>query len=334
MHLVPYDGTGGVEIAARSMAHISDGEIVFDVAYIFAGNDGGQGRSGIYNPLSLLKAAWKLVRCKPDLLIVSLWRSCIVGILFKLFSPRSHVVVFLHLPQDVHWLDAIATRLAMWISTEVWADSEATLASRAPATRPCRSISFVTQRLSPLPRRQPAPEFAFWGRINAQKGLDRALGLFARIRANHPDARFRIIGPDGGALDEITNLIAGLGLSDAVKLAGERKHEEIPHAVDGASFYLQTSLTEGMAMSVVEAMQMGLVPVVTPVGEIGNYCRNGINSIVVVDEAETERRIESLLRSPEEYRDMSVSAIATWQDRRLYRDDVLSACKDILKAIG
>ena len=38
-----------------------------------------------------------------------------------------------------------------------------------------------------------------------------------------------------------------------------------------ASFYLQTSKFEGFAMSVVESMMMGLVPVVTPVGEIGRY---------------------------------------------------------------
>ncbi len=34
-----------------------------------------------------------------------------------------------------------------------------------------------------------------------------------------------------------------------------------------------------MAISVIEAMQAGLVPIVTPVGEITGYCSDGVNSV-------------------------------------------------------
>lgn len=334
VHLVPYDGTGGVETAARSMAGVSDEEFSFDVAYIFMTVAGRQDRTGTFNPLPLLGAVRRLARRRPEVLIVSLWRSCIVGILFKLLVPRATLVVFLHLPDDVHWADGFFTRLAMRLATEVWADSKATLARRARENRKQRVISFVTERLPRLPKAEPAPEFVFWGRISEQKGLDRAIRLFARIHARHPAARFRIIGPDGGVQQTITDLIGTLGLEQSVLLLGERQHGEIPGAVGGASFYLQTSLTEGMAMSVVEAMQMGLVPVVTPVGEIENYCRDGENAILVADDAVAEAGIDDLLRRPAKYRDLSSAAVATWLDRPLYRDDVLAACRMVIGNIG
>ena len=38
-------------------------------------------------------------------------------------------------------------------------------------------------------------------------------------------------------------------------------------------------------MSVVEAMQIGLVPIVTPVGEIARYCVDGKNAVWVQEDA-------------------------------------------------
>ena len=323
-----------METAARSMADISDEEIVFDLVYIFEVENGKPRRIQTFDPLRMFRVARMLARHKPDLLIVSLWRSCVVGILYKLLRPRGKLVVFLHLPDDVHWIDALFTRIALLISSQAWADSKATLAQRASYNKPQRSISFVTQRYTPISRKEPAPVFVFWGRISAQKGLDRALRLFARIRSRHANARFHIIGPDGGAQDSIRKLIGRLALGQSVLLAGERRHDQIAEVAREASFYLQTSLTEGMAISVVEAMQLGLVPIVTPVGEIGNYCRDGENSIVVSEDIKAASQIERLLCSPDRYRDISEAAIATWQDRPLYRDDVMSACRDFLGAAG
>ena len=67
---------------------------------------------------------------RPDVLIVSLWRSAIVGVLAKLLRPNLKLVVFIHNATDVHWLDFIFTRLAISLAHEVWADSQASQRSR------------------------------------------------------------------------------------------------------------------------------------------------------------------------------------------------------------
>ena len=89
-----------------------------------------------------------------------------------------------------------------------------------------------------------------------------------------------------------------------------------------------------MALSVVEAMQLGLVPVVTPVGEIASYTQDGISAIWVGPNEEGDTAaaaaILDLLDRPNKWREMRRAALSSWVDRALYADDVLLAAEEIL----
>lgn len=333
IHLVPYEGIGGVESAARSMRKVKSESIHFEVDYIYQSIISGRPVSSTFNPWSLVVVAWRIRNDQPDVLIVSLWRSSIVGLLVKLFKPRVKLVTFLHLDKDVHLIDYVFTRLSLWFSTEIWADSVATINGRLRRTAQrehCRLISFVTRRFEVQPDCKIAPTFIYWGRINEQKGLDRALRIFAEIRSRRSGARFWIVGPDGGALAAIQNLCVELGLAGSVTFKGVASQDQIISYAAQASFYLQTSLFEGMAMSVVESMQLGLVPIVTPVGEIASYCHNGVNAVLVEADQKAVEDVFNLLESRESYLRLRKNAIATWQEKPLYRDSVLDACRRLI----
>jgi glycosyltransferase involved in cell wall biosynthesis len=325
---VPYDGIGGVETAARSMAGHSAGGIEFQVHYIFPPDKGQRRRYDTFNPWAMLLAARRIVADKPDFLIVSLWRSCLVALLAKLLSPRLQLVLFLHMPDDTHWLDYLATRCVAALACQVWADSQETLDRRLPAIEPAkgRVISFVSSRLPSLPGKPVHAEFIFWGRLHPQKRLDRALAIFSAVHAADKSARFIIIGPDGGERTRIAALVNTMGLVDAVQLLGGLAFSDIIQHANSASFYLQTSTLEGMAMSVVEAMQLGLVPVVTPVGEIAHYCRHGENAILVREDAAIVADIMALLRDDARYQMLRKNAVATWVEKPLYGESMLAAC--------
>ena len=229
-------------------------------------------------------------------------------------------------------MDRLLTRLAACLADRVWADSHETLTQRIPGLAADKGevISFVTERIDPLPTQLVRPDFVFWGRIHAQKGLLRAVGLFADVLNQRPDACFYIIGPDGGALTQLRSLVVDLGLGSAVQFLGPMCFSGIQEVARKASFYLQTSELEGMGMSVVEAMQFGLVPVVTPVGEIGHYARQGENAVVVQDDATAAAEVLALLNDDARYQAMRRGAVATWKDQTLYRDSVLAACRAFL----
>lgn len=221
----------------------------------------------------------------------------------------------------------------MSFSDEIWADSGVTLQQRVPRRLQGkgRVVSFLLNRRSVPEQRDPAPEFIFWGRLDVQKGLDRALGLVAAVVRQRRDARFTIIGPDGGMEDYLRAQVAELGLRDHVVFKGPMPHADISGEAERASFYLQTSLVEGMAMSVVEAMQSGLVPVVTPVGEIARYCSDEDNAIFVHEDDAAVKAVLALLSDPDGYRRMSHAAAKYWQEKPLYRDDFLDAAKELIE---
>ena len=331
VHLIPYDGIGGVESAARSMGCLKQGDVDFEIEFIYR-NATNTNHLATYNPFPLLAAVKKITFNPVDLLIVSLWRAYIVGFFAKLFKPNLKLVVFIHLQKDAHWLDYLFSRLAIFLATEVWADSNASLRLRFPRVNSdkCRIISFVTHYFKALPLKTVSPDFIFWGRMSLQKKIERSLRIFADVHRRIPTARFWIIGPDGGELSTIKRLCNALELSDSVIFLGEMNFDEITHYAQQASFYLQTSKFEGMAMSVVEAMHLGLVPVVTPVGEIGSYCKHGQNALVVEYENKCVDDLLDLLGDDKKFQAMRLQAITTWTEKQLYTESVMQACESIL----
>lgn len=334
VHVIPYDGIGGVEVAARSLENAAYPGFEFTKYYLVSKDvaslrEGGSGRFQSENgPLAYLEAIKHVLTCRPAVLIASLWRSCVVSIAIKLLRPKTCVVTFLHLASDVHWPDKVLSRLAMQVSTEIWADSKTTLEARVPKALQARGrvISFLVERQPEPVYALPNPRLLFWGRLHPQKDLVRALRLFSGVRAVVPGATFHLIGPDGGARVELETEVKRLDLDGAVFFLGPMARADIFDFARSCSFYLQTSVDEGMAMSVIEAMQLGLVPVVTPVGEIGRYCRDSQNAIVVRDDADAVKRVVALIDDGARYQRMSRAAFATWQAQTLYRDDVMAAC--------
>lgn len=87
-----------------------------------------------------------------------------------------------------------------------------------------------------------------------------------------------MIGPDQRERLKIEQIAKQLKLGAVVTFLGPKSQGEIASFASQVSFYLQTSVFEGIAVSVVEAMQIGLVPVVKPVGQIMRYCREGFDA--------------------------------------------------------
>jgi glycosyltransferase involved in cell wall biosynthesis len=334
IHLVPYDAIGGVESAARTMGSLQQGKIDFKVEYIYTKNPRIKAINILYNILLLWTSAWSISKQSPDVLIVSLWRSSIVGILVKFFRPKTKLVTFIHLEKDVHFIDYIITRISVWFSLQVWSDSQATIVGRLSPFLYMRArvISFVTKNLESFPPKNVEPVFIFWGRIHSQKGLDRSIRIFAEIVKSYSCARFYIFGPDGGALSDIKKLCMSLDLLESVTFMGPATFDQIASYARLASFYLQTSVMEGMAMSVIEAMQLGLVPVVTPVGEIASYGKDGRNAVIVESDDQAVDDILSLLGSNERYQALRTTANQTWNCKPLYRESVLEACHKIIES--
>jgi len=330
-HLIPYEGIGGVERAASTMKNYFTHDINFNVVTIYPSSIISS-KWLMWAPFYFYNSLVDLRKSKPDILIVSLWRAYFVGIIHKFIFPEVKLVLFLHYPKSVHFIDDVLTRLGANFAFKIWADSLETQKKRLTRSdfNKQRVISFVTERLSELDSSAVTPTFIFWGRIHPQKGLIRAIGIFSKILFHHSDAQFWIIGPDGGDLFRVESVIESMDIGHAVHLIGPKKFLEISQIAKNVSFYLQTSELEGMAMSVVEAMQFGILPVVTPVGEIVNYTEDGINAILITEDSKAVDDILELIENNTIYQEMRTTAIDAWRDKELYKDSVISACREIM----
>lgn len=327
VHLIPHSGIGGVEMAAATMNAVAEPDIGFRVDYIMPSS----GLGWVSQVSHMRRAVRRILAAPPDVLIVSLWRACLVGVAVKLLRPRLRLVLFLHSTVDVHAGDWLATRLAYRLSECVWGDSTSTLTERLGGrAKDGRRISFRIAPLQPVDRAAPHPTFVFWGRIHRMKRLERALRIVAAVKQSAGHGHFIIAGPDDGARAELERLVAELGLADSVSFIGAVTPDQLPGLAARASFFLLTSEAEGMSVAAVEAMQLGLVPVVTPVGELIHYARDDENAVIVSNQSKAVADVLRLLAEPERYARLSAAAVATWREEGLYRDSVLAACRAML----
>jgi glycosyltransferase involved in cell wall biosynthesis len=336
---MPYDGIGGVERAAATAEGARRGDLKLECMFVFEDVVDRSSRGKTFNPYFLWSSADRLLRLQPDLVILSLWRSVIVAGIAKMRGCRAPTVLFLHNARHAHLLDRLVTLVAAGLVDAIWADSATTLTERLPVPPrvPSQVISYMLDRAYPVRQEQPdpKPDLIFWGRMAEQKDPLRMLRLFAQLHAVRPDATLMVIGPDGGLEHAMREEIAKRGLQDAVTLAGPLQREQIATFASRASFYLQTSRYEGMALSVMEAMQAGLVPVVTPVGEIARYTDDGFNALWIhssseADDAAAVKRIEAVIDDPGVWRDLRAAAIRTFACSSLYVDDVMAASAELL----
>ena len=323
VYLIPVDSmSGGVEVAVKSISGVANNKYLFNIEYIF------KKKSEIYSLSKIFKSITRIIAIKPDVLIVSLWRAQVVGIFVKLFRPSTKLIFFIHSEADVHFVDFLSSRIALFLSTEVWADSLTSLNQRfknSTKIQKGRVISFDSRNIKRLLINDVEPKFIFWGRIGKEKSVERSIAIFSKILKFYPKATFKIIGSDGGKLLSIKKLCADLSIEESIFFYDEMDFSGIIKHAQNSCFYLQTSLYEGAAMSVMESMKLGLVPVVTTVGEISRYC-NPNNAIIVNSNDEAVRDIVMLLKFKNLYFKLSNNASKKWENQQSYKDSMLKSC--------
>ena len=94
-----------------------------------------------------------------------------------------------------------------------------------------------------------------------QKRFDLAIRAMGEVRKSHPRVQLVIPGPATSHTASLKDLVAELGLSDAVIFLGAIAEEELQKLYEGAAVYVYPAPEEDFGMGVIESMAKG-VPVV------------------------------------------------------------------------
>lgn len=354
-HVIHTTGIGGVEAAADSIAR---GTRDLDYRVLAFREDSPAAVSadclgtGVNSLRSVRTLLADLTRTPPDVLVTSLWRSVLIGLVHRLVRPRVPWIVYLHSTRYTNLADRLAHVLALRIADRILCDSRAVLDALVPLSR--RADAEVVHPDSALLRlaAQPAAtasagatgdgggpvRLIYWGRAAQAKRLDRAIELVRRLEAEAP-GRFvlDVIAPPSPLLDTV--LAAAGDLGPTVRRLGPGTAEEILTWSSGARFFLQLSDFEGLAMAVREALALGIVPIVTPVGAIRSYTTDGVDAVHVAQTrngaitpegySEAARRIVGLAADRRAWAAMSQAA------RAVPRSDFISEFEAAMRrAVG
>ena len=101
------------------------------------------------------------------------------------------------------------------------------------------------------------------GRLDAVKNLPLLLRAHAALRTTHPTA-FAVLVGEGAERRALESTAAELGISDSVRFTGHRR--DVRHVMAAFDVYVNTSLYEGVSLTILEAMASAMPVVATPVG--------------------------------------------------------------------
>lgn len=144
------------------------------------------------------------------------------------------------------------------------------------------------------------------GRLVLKKGLDTLLDACAMLAARGVDFRCEVIG-DGPFRGKLEKRARSLGIDDHVAFLGSRDDRAVRAAYERATvFVLPCRPTphgdqDGLPVSLVEAMAVGLPVVTTPVTGIPEIVSNAESGLLVPpdDSDELAAALESVLSQPE-----------------------------------
>lgn len=195
-------------------------------------------------------------------------------------------------------------RLLLKYVDQVIAVSEAVARRALNLNVPSTKITVVpngvdTDAFTPKRDRNADPDriVLFVGRLVKNKGPDVFLEALPEIIDTYPDVSVRIVG-EGPMEDELKQRSRSLGLSEQVDFAGYV--ESMPETMQAADVFCRPSLSEGMPLTLLEAMACELPPVVSSVAGVPEVVTNYDTGILVDDPVPDEVRsaLDAVLADP------------------------------------
>lgn len=140
-------------------------------------------------------------------------------------------------------------------------------------------------------------------RLSPEKDIANLLRAAKRVVAEFPDARFEIAG-DGPCRADLMKLTEALNLGQHVVFHGEVR--DIPSLLARARLFVLPSQSEGISLTLLEAMARGLPLVTTCVGGNPEVVADGVTGMLVPsgDPPALAQAIGTLLREPDRGRRM------------------------------
>jgi len=158
----------------------------------------------------------------------------------------------------------------------------------------------------PLPLRKPIVLSV--GRLHPVKGHDVLVSAFRAVVDRVPDARLVIVG-EGHLRGALADRVGELNLSDHVQLDGQRGAADVRGWMSRALVYVLPSRSEGLPLSLLEAMAAGVPVVASRVGGVPEVLSDNTGLMVPPEDAcALAEAIAGILTAPADFIGMREAA--------------------------
>ena len=127
-------------------------------------------------------------------------------------------------------------------------------------------------------RNEPQSDLILTGRLASIKRIDVFLQAIRLVAERLPNVKATIVG-DGELCNNLERMARELGIEDNVVFAGCQ--QDVASWLRRAKVFVLTSDSEGLSLSMMEAMMSGLPAVVSDVGDLGDLVESGVNGYLV-----------------------------------------------------
>jgi glycosyltransferase involved in cell wall biosynthesis len=150
--------------------------------------------------------------------------------------------------------------------------------------------------------------------FSEQKGLAYLLDSAKRVVESVPNARFILVG-DGPLRPELEKKVRNMGLDSRVVFTGLRR--DVQELLPAFDVFLMSSLWEGMALTLLEAMAAGKPVIATDVADNSLILKDGVTGYLVRprDAAQMADAIIRLVSAPKAMEKMGQEALKAYNDR-------------------
>jgi glycosyltransferase involved in cell wall biosynthesis len=189
------------------------------------------------------------------------------------------------------FVDAAESRLELKArdARQVFCVSDFTRSQLCCVTEPALWSRFVVVRcgvdLSALEYRSPSPPDEVpttiaVGRLSPEKGFDILIEAVSILKREGAPQRLVIVG-DGPLRGALEDTAEAAQVTDLVEFAGELTAEEVRARLASADLFCLPSFSEGLPVSIMEAMAVGVPVVTTWIAGIPELAESGVTALTV-----------------------------------------------------
>jgi glycosyltransferase involved in cell wall biosynthesis len=330
LYTIPCNKIGGAEMAFNSVSVLKKDNIeILKLDLNLHSN----------NPLLFLRAIINLYciikENEIQFVVSTLWKSHLVVYLVSFFT-RIEIIPFIVGIKFFNFFDKICSYRVVTKSKYILVDSSKGKSWVSSLNPKAQVFSFLIHTSLKIDKSRLGRsddhtlKFIFVGRLNVVKRLDKTFEFLNQLNSKfHKTIFFEIYGPIEKAFDLKNYFDRYMHLN--LEYKGVIEHKDFPDIYPKHHFFIQFSDSEGSGMSIIESMRYGLVPVITNVGEVVNYCENSVNSIVYDTNVPITEMVDQFIEviSNESFKNLSMRALETFEHVNSYNDILLETLNKI-----